>query len=222
MKQLSLVEDVITTKTLAEMLQTDKKVIIENAKKYLPQKQFEHGKTTYWTKPEVTILIDCMKSNNSNQYREKGAVTGAVTVASTDITPALKLKKAMELAQEAYEEELARLRAENQEKENKLLEQKPKVEFYDDVTGSTDTIDMKEVAKVLHIKGYGRNNLFEFLRNKKVLDRDNQPFQKYVDCGYFRIIESRFILPTGETRINLKTVVFQKGLDYIRKLLKYA
>ena len=78
---------------------------------------------------------------------------------------------------------------------------------------------MKEVAKVLNVKGLGRNNLFELLRNRKVLDRNNQPYQKFVDSGYFRIIESRYTLPTGEVKISLKTVVFQKGLAYIRKLI---
>ena len=212
-------EKTITTKELAEQLKTDKKVIIENARKYLPNKVFEQGKVTYWNEAEITVLIDGMKSNNSNQYREKGTVTGAVTDVSTELTPALKIRKAMELMQEGYEEELAILRAKNLEQQRVIEEQTPKVEFYDDVAGSSDTIDMKEVAKVLNVKGLGRNKLFELLRDKKVLDRNNQTYQKYVDAGLFRIIESRYTLPTGEVKISLKTVVFQKGVDFIRKLI---
>lgn len=105
------------------------------------------------------------------------------------------------------------------DKDKIIAEQAPKVEFFDDVTGSSDTIDMKEVAKVLNVKGFGRNNLFEFLRSRNVLDRNNQPYQKYVDAGYFRIIESRYTLPTGEIKVSLKTVAFQKGLDFIRRLI---
>ena len=75
-----------------------------------------------------------------------------------------------------------------------------------------------DVAKTLAIKGYGRNNLFEFLRNKNVLMRNNSPFQKYVDAGYFRIIEQRY-QKNGEECINIKTLVYQKGMDYIRKIL---
>ena len=37
---------------------------------------------------------------------------------------------------------------------------------------------------------------------------------------YFRIIESKYILPTGEVKISLKTVVYQRGLDFIRKLIE--
>lgn len=125
------------------------------------------------------------------------------------------MKRMVTYTQSVHEAKEAQQRAEIAEQ--KLIEQAPKVDFFDDVTGSSDTIDMKEVAKVLNIKGIGRNKLFEILRNKKILDRNNQPYQKYVDAGYFRIIESRYALPTGDIKINLKTVVFQKGLDYIRK-----
>lgn len=100
-----------------------------------------------------------------------------------------------------------------------IEEQKPKAEFYDDVAGSSDAIAMGEVAKVLKIKGYGRNNLFEFLRNKKVLQRNNQPYQKYIDLGYFRVVETKFNKPNGDIGINIKTLVYQKGLEYIRKLV---
>lgn len=40
----------------------------------------------------------------------------------------------------------------------------PKADFYDAVVQSEDTIDVGQVAKVLAIKGYGRNNLFKLLR----------------------------------------------------------
>lgn len=105
------------------------------------------------------------------------------------------------------------------QEENKLM--LPKAEFYDDVTGSDSLIDMKEVAKVLNFKNIGRNKLFELLRNKSVLMRDNTPYQKYVDCGYFKIIEVKWFNPKkASTQITLKTMVFQKGLDFISKLIK--
>lgn len=119
--------------------------------------------------------------------------------------------------------EALRLAAEQQEKieeQQKLIEvQKPKAEFYDDVVDSKDAIDMQAVAKVINM-GMGRNKLFEFLRNNKVLMQNNQPYQSYVDMGWFRIIESKYTKPNGDICINLKTVVFQKGVDGIRKLIK--
>ena len=97
---------------------------------------------------------------------------------------------------------------------------KLKADFYDEVAGSKDSIEMGHVAKVLGIKGIGRNKLFEILRNKKVLDKSNIPYQKFVDSGYFRVLEQKYTTPSGETKINIKTMVFQKGVDYIRKIIK--
>ena len=102
----------------------------------------------------------------------------------------------------------------------RLLEQKPKVEFYDDVAGSKDAIEMAEVSKVLGVKGMGRNNLFQFLREQQILQSNNQPYQTYVDRGYFRVVEQKYIKPNGDTAINIKTLVYQRGVDFIRKKLK--
>lgn len=115
---------------------------------------------------------------------------------------------------------LAAVQQEKIEEQQKLIEvQTPKAEFYDEVIDSKDAIDMQAVAKVINM-GIGRNKLFEFLRNNKVLMQNNQPYQYYIDLGWFRVIESKYTKPTGDICINLKTVVFQKGVDGIRKLIK--
>ena len=99
-----------------------------------------------------------------------------------------------------------------------LEEAKPKVEFYDAVTDSTDAVDLGTAAKVLNL-GFGRTTLFEKLRDNKILMKNNQPFQRYIDGGWFRVIETSWTHPSGDTHVNFKTVVYQKGLDGIRKLL---
>jgi anti-repressor protein len=104
-----------------------------------------------------------------------------------------------------------------QKEEIKVLE--PKADFYDTVTDSKDTIDIGSVAKVLNM-GIGRNKLFQLLRDKSILMSNNQPYQNYVDSGYFRVIESKFSKPDGSTHISLKTVVYQKGVDFIKKQIK--
>lgn len=131
-------------------------------------------------------------------------------------SPEFGIKLLTELKEEkerrkAVEEQNSKLALENEE-------MKPKAEFYDDVTGSSDTIEIGEVAKVLNC-GIGRNKLFDFLRKEKVLMKNNIPKQHFVDEGYFRVIETKYTKPNGDVSINLKTVVYQKGVDYIRKLL---
>ena len=114
---------------------------------------------------------------------------------------------------------LASNQAKQIEEQQKLIEvQTPKVEFFDAVADSKTAVTMNNVSKVLGIKGYGRNNLFEFLRRKNILMRNNQPYQKYVDLGYFRVIEQRY-QKNNEECINFKTLVYQKGVDFIRKTI---
>ena len=110
---------------------------------------------------------------------------------------------------------------------NKLLMEdvkrmKPKEEFFDAVADSKDAIEIGKVAKVLNFPGVGRNKLSEILRRKGILMKDNIPYQKFIDNGCFRTIEQKYSLPDGETRISIKTLVYQKGVDYIRKVLETA
>lgn len=106
-------------------------------------------------------------------------------------------------------------KAEALKKQNQLMQ--PKAEFFDAVTDSKTAIPIGDVAKILDI-GIGRNKLFEFLREKNILTSDNRPYQRYIDAGYFRVIEQKYEV-NGEVRINIKTLVFQKGIDWIRKQL---
>jgi len=103
--------------------------------------------------------------------------------------------------------------------QKQLADAQPKIAFHDAVTGSSDTIDIGEAAKVLAIPGLGRNKLFDVLRNKGILMLNNQPYQKYVDAGYFRTIETSYTTPDGSTHVNIKTVVYQRGLAFIRKVV---
>ena len=93
--------------------------------------------------------------------------------------------------------------------EAKAREDAPKVEFYDTTAKSDDTFDLDNVAKTLNYKNIGRNNLFKILKEQKVLMRNRNPYQKYVDCGYFKIIQQPFDRG-GKPGINSKTVVYQK------------
>ncbi len=98
--------------------------------------------------------------------------------------------------------------------ENKELKQD--VKTWELVSNSDDLIAMDEVAKTLNYKNYGRNKIFELLRDKEILRYNNQPYQKYVDLGYFKLLENQYDNGYGQVKISLKTVVTQKGLDFIR------
>jgi anti-repressor protein len=118
---------------------------------------------------------------------------------------------------------LAADQAEQIESQQKMLTAaQPKVEFYDAVTDSRDAIPIGNAAKVLGIPGIGRNTLFAILREKGVLMSGNIPMQEHIDRGRFRVVEQKWTTPEGETRISIRPLVYQKGLDYIRRLLTCA
>ena len=95
---------------------------------------------------------------------------------------------------------------------------KPKALFYDEVAGSKSALSMSEAAKIIDSK-MGRNKLFLFLREQGILRYNNEPYQKYIDNGWFRVVEQKYNIPSGDIQISIKTLVFQKGVDGIIKLL---
>lgn len=103
-----------------------------------------------------------------------------------------------------------------------LQEQQEKVDFYDTVTKSDKWFAINKAAKLLNFKGIGQNVLFVLLRELKIFmdtaTNWNQPYQRYVDAGHFKIVEENF-KKNGEDAVYCKTVVSNKGLDFIRGLL---
>lgn len=101
--------------------------------------------------------------------------------------------------------------------EAKIAELAPKADFYDTVADSGSLMSMADTCKILDM-GIGRNKLFALLREKKILQKDNTPYQQYVTAGYFKVVEGKY--EVNENVVVTKTTyVKQKGIDYIRKLL---
>lgn len=200
----------MTTKELADTLGVDVKTI-QRAVQSLDMNVERIGSSHTMVFNEAQATAIKIELQNHSKVSKNGFETLTIM---NDIEMMIIQKQL-----EAYRDRrIAELQAENDRQKELLTIQAPKVEFYDCVTGSADTMDMSEVAKVLNC-GIGRNKLFELLRAKKVFNNKNQPYQKYVDLGLFRIIETRFVMASGEERIHLKTVVFQKGLDFIRQVI---
>lgn len=97
-----------------------------------------------------------------------------------------------------------------------IAENKPKVEFADQVADSSTLIDMNALAKLAEHNGFpiGRNRLFKWLRFKRILMPSNIPYQEFIERGIFEIRESTYTVH-GETRLSYKTLVTGKGQIYI-------
>lgn len=104
---------------------------------------------------------------------------------------------------------------------DKIMQDKPLVEFANQVADSSNSIEMSAFAKIMKDENIniGRNKLFEWLRNKKYLRNNNEPYQKYIDMGIFELIEQTFKTPYG-TKTNTKCLVTGKGQIYLVEKLR--
>ena len=80
--------------------------------------------------------------------------------------------------------------------QHQLEEQEPMVKFAEIVANTSEDIDMNEMAKICNQEGLfidgktiGRNKLFKWLKDKKILMENNQPYQKYIDQQLFSVSE---------------------------------
>lgn len=167
-------------------------------------KRFKH-----WVTSEVLPSI-----------RKHGAYMTNEVIERTLTDPDYLIQLATALKNERKEKELEKQRRKQAEKT--IEQQKPLVEFANQVSDTTDLIDMKTMAKLLKDNNIniGRNRLFEFLRMKKILMKDNQPYQQYVDAGYFKVNECTYTNSLGKTKTNRQTFITGKGQLYITKKVK--
>ena len=107
-------------------------------------------------------------------------------------------------------------------KDKKIAELEPKAAFFDQVADSKTALQMRDVAAALNIPSWGRNKIFAYLREQGILDDRNIPYRQFQDAGYFRVIEQSYNDKMGEAHISLKTLVYQKGVEYIRKMIGKA
>ena len=202
MSDLSLFGDKrMTVKEVAEALGTAESTIRNKAAELFPES----------VKNGVATLLD-----------EKQVYEIKTNLVPRDLT----LKSKLEDAEMALDIEMMTIKviayhkAEADRLRAALAVATPKAELADRLTSSSDAIDLGTVARVLALP-YGRNTLFSILRGKKILMADNRPYQEYMDRGYFRVIEEAFEV-NGKTKVSFKTLVYQKGVEYLSKILKEA
>ena len=106
------------------------------------------------------------------------------------------------------------------QKDIQINQMKPKALFADAVATSRNDILIGQLAKILKQNGYntGQNRLFKWLRDHLYLCgkgiRYNQPTQKAMELGLFKVRERTINNPDGSTKITVTTKVTGKGQQY--------
>ena len=170
-------------------------------------------------KPEAKVFKRWITHDVIPAIRKTGGyIQGEESMSDDDL-----IARALVMAQKKIELREQQLK----EKDAQLELQKPKVVFADHVTDSDNAIDMGTFAKYAQKQGItmGRNTLFKWLRDQGVLMDNNVPYQRYLNAGWFRVIENIYNTGIGQYTTP-KTLVTGKGqvalINYIRKNCKEA
>lgn len=104
---------------------------------------------------------------------------------------------------------------ENKRLEAQAIENKPYIEYAKTIESSHGDLKIGDYAKLLCDKNKGvvtgQKRLFELMRKLNILKSDNRPYQKYLNRGYFKVIQRLFTKPNGEQCLNLITLITPQG-----------
>lgn len=119
--------------------------------------------------------------------------------------------------------QLAADQAKQIEEQTKQIEaDKPHVDFSKSIESSSQSIKIGNFAKVISKEeglSIGRNRLFAWMRNQKILQKDNLPYQTYIDRGWFEVKESAY-LNADQVNLGFTTLITGKGQIRLLNKLK--
>lgn len=111
---------------------------------------------------------------------------------------------------------LAAKQAETIEQQAEQLKlQEPKVEFAEQLLSATNSLDFGTSCKAMNLP-FGRNKMFEICRKLNFIMHNNQPYQTYIDQGYFTLLETSYVnAKSGDRVLTTKTMVTAKGQNWL-------
>lgn len=113
--------------------------------------------------------------------------------------------------------EAGRLALENEKLQAQAIENAPKVVAYDKLMDTHNNIYIKEFGKII---GMGEKTLFKWLKENKYLMHDRNPYQKYMDRGYFEVVEKTCDIDESRSKSYTQTLITPKGQGYLSNKIK--
>lgn len=113
-------------------------------------------------------------------------------------------------------------RAERERLEKKITADAPKVLFANQLAKSKDLSPVGDYAKTLCTGGFeiGEIRLFKWLRDSKILQKNNIPYQRYIISGVFQVKKGVYLVG-GVHKQYMQTLITPKGQLYLfKKMLK--
>lgn len=177
--------------------------------------------------PENIFYKLCMKANNETARKFQDLVCDEILpsirkngIYATDNTiekmindPDFAIGLLTKLKEERAEKK--RLEELNRQQSLKIEQDKPKVDFVDDIMEEDKYFDGSELAKMLNIKGFGRNKLMQYMRENNILNDYNAPYQQWVSNGC-----AKQIPVVTNVGVRMKTLFSLRMVAYLNKKLK--
>lgn len=112
----------------------------------------------------------------------------------------------------------AKIETERQSLVLQIEQDKPKVEFAMAIRQLDGSCTVEEFAKTIAV---GKNKVYAFLRESKILMPNNYPYQRYIDNGWLDVDEEKpFIDPQGRSHPRFTTRITGKGQVALEKKLR--
>ena len=186
---------------------------VEGVHCYLSENLTGNAKQTFWTKKGVITLGFKLRETPQTILFRDWASDYILNSSNRPLDIQNVLADPRVFAQLA-------LRYADEQDKNKQLEHKieadaPYVDFARAVEVSKGDLKIGEYAKILCNKekgiATGERRLFSLMRELEILKYNNEPYQKYLDRGYFKVTQRPFTKPNGEQCLNLITLITPQG-----------
>ena len=228
---------VVDTITIAEGVQVQHKNILELIRKYLPdfeafgpvafetrkgkplpQGGFAKATEVAWLNEDQTTLLFTFLKNTEIARKLKIRLVKAFREAREEIarlqqSPALPDFTNPAIAARAWAEQYEK----NKALQAQILLEAPKVQAAEDFLKSDGDHIIRKVAKAL---GVGVRFLYDWLRQKKIITKFNEPYAEFVTRGYLRPCPSYHEGHDGTRKCDLTTHITNEGIFYIWNRLK--
>lgn len=189
---------------------------VETGKKADGSPAIQNKLCTFLTESQMYKLI--MRSNAKNAEAFQDWICG-------EVIPSIRKTGSYQVVQkpaipQTYAEallEAGRLALENEKLQAQAIENAPKVVAYDKLMDTHNNISIKEFGKII---GMGEKNLFKWLRDNSYLMADNKPYQRYIDRGYFEVVEKTCNIDENRSKNYTQTLITPKGQGYLSNKIK--
>jgi anti-repressor protein len=171
------------------------------------------------------ITVDMAKEIAMIQRTEKGkqARQYFLEVEKAWNSPEMIMSRALQFSQKTIDS----IKSENATLKQVISTQKPKVLFADSVAGSSTSINVSTMAKILNQNGFdiGEGRLYKWLRDNKYLIKEkgrsyNRPTQKSMDRQAMEVRESSRVSANGNNHTDCVTLITGKGQIYFLNKFK--